>query len=106
MLNETHSIADWSSLSILLGIDNAAMQRIRQNKPGDALDQQKAIIMAWLNTGKASWAILVGALRHKIVGRAADGDRIAKAYPSKSASLFSCLQLRVMCTCSTAEVSL
>ena len=91
MLDETHSIAKWSILSMLLGVDDAAVKRIRQDNPGEALDQQKAIIMAWLDTGKASWAILVSALRHKLVGRAADGNKIAKAHPSKSASLCNCL---------------
>ena len=72
---------------MLLGVDDAAVKRIKKDNPGEALNQQKAIIMVWLNTGKASWAILVSALRHKLVGRAADGNRIAKAYPSKSTFL-------------------
>ena len=93
MLNETKNIADWSILSMMLGVDDAAVRRIRKDNPGEALNQQKAIIMLWLNTGKASWAILVSALREELVGRAADGNRIANAHPSKSASLCNCLQL-------------
>ena len=87
MLTETKNIADWNILSLLLGVEDVDVQRIRQDNPGASLDQQKAIIMAWLNKGSASWAMLIGALRHSLINRGADAKRIAKAHPSKSAFL-------------------
>ena len=83
VLKETQNIADWGTLSLLLGIDNADVQRIRQNNPGASFNQQTAIIMAWLNKGKASWAALISALRSDLIGRGADANRIARAHPSK-----------------------
>ena len=87
MLTETQNIADWNILSLLLGVEDADVQRIKQDNPGESLDQQNAIIKAWLNKGSASWAILVAALRDSLIKRGADANRIAKAHPSKSASL-------------------
>ena len=87
MLTETENIADWNILSLLLGVEDVDVQRIRQDNPGASLDQQKAIIMAWLNKGSASWAILVSALRDSLIKRGADANRIAKAHPSKFAFL-------------------
>ena len=63
------------------------MKRIKQNNPGASLDQQREVIMVWLNKGSATWAMLVGALRSSLIDRGADANRIAKAHPSKSASL-------------------
>ena len=82
-MTETQNITEWGILSLLLGVEEADVQRIRQGNPGESLVQQKAIIMAWLNKGSASWAMLVGALRNSLVKRGADANRIAKAYPSK-----------------------
>ena len=82
-MTETKNIANWNTLFLLLGVEDADVQRIRQDNPGASLDQQEEIIKAWLNKGSASWAMLVGALRHKLMERGADANRIAKAYPSK-----------------------
>ena len=83
MLSETQNIADWSILSLLLGVEDADVQLIRRDNPGASCVQQKEIIMAWLNKGSASWAMLVGALRHNLMKRVTDASRIAKAHPSK-----------------------
>ena len=87
-MTETQNISDWNILSLLLGVKDADVQRIRQDNPEASLDQSKEIITAWLNTGKASWAILVSALRHNFIKREADANRIAKAHPSRSKSTF------------------
>ena len=85
-MTETQNIADWNILSLLLGVEDADVKCIRQDNPGASRVQQKEIIMAWLNKGSASWAMLVGALRHNLMKRDADANRIAKAHPSKDYS--------------------
>ena len=85
-MTETQNIADWNILSLLLGVEDADVQFIRQDNPGASPVQQKEIIMAWLNKGSASWAMLVGALRHDLIKREADANRITKAHPSKDYS--------------------
>ena len=85
-MTETQNIADWNILSLLLGVEDADVRRIRRDNPGASLVQQKEIIMAWLNKGSASWAMLVGALRNSLIKRDTDANRIAKAHPSKDYS--------------------
>ena len=41
-----------------------------------------AFIKHWLNSGNASWAILVAALRDSVVGLGALADKIAKKHPN------------------------
>ena len=95
-MRETKNISDWDILFLLLGVEDVDVQRIRQDNPGASLKQQRAIIMAWLNTGKASWATLVSALRDRLINREADANRIAKAHPSKSKSTFLCMFHSIM----------
>ena len=76
----TKDIYDWSFLALLIGVSESDYQRIKQSIPNPA-EQQKAIIQKWLDSGEASWAILVSALRDELVGKAAIGDQIAKDHP-------------------------
>ena len=82
MLRETKNIPDWDTLFFLLGVEDADMQRIKQDNPGASLKQQREVIRVWLNKGSATWAMLVGALRDSLIERGSDADRIAKAHPS------------------------
>ena len=82
VLTETKNIAQWEVLSMVLGVDDDSIQRIKMNNVGSSLTQQKEIIMAWLNGGNASWASLVRALRSPLINRGADANRIARNHPS------------------------
>ena len=79
-MRATGDVTNWNMLSLLLGVDDADVERIKLNNPGQAYDQQQGILKAWLDNGNASWAILVSALRDKMVGRGAIGNTIAKEH--------------------------
>ena len=81
-MKATHEVADWTLLALLLGIPNETVEHIKIDTQG-ALNQKKAIIQAWLDSDTASWAILVSALRDKLVGKDAAADEIAKQHPIK-----------------------
>ena len=76
----TDSITDWNYLALLLGISEADLQRI-QNDHKESSHQQKAIVTKWLDSGNASWATLVSALRNKLVGKGALANTIAEKHP-------------------------
>lgn len=80
MLREVSSITDWNILSALLGVKNAAVEHIKLDNPLNAYSQEQAIIRAWLEGGKATWALLASALRNSLVGKAAYGNAIAEKY--------------------------
>lgn len=80
VLSETKDITDWSILSVVLGVSDADLQRIKSDNPGQAFNQQQTIVKAWLNSGKASWASLVNALRHELVNQGGHASRIAKKH--------------------------
>ena len=82
VLRATKDVQDWSLLALLLGVNerdyNSIMKETR-----DVTGQRKAIIKKWLETGKASWAILVSGLKDELIGLGAIGNKIAKDHPSK-----------------------
>ncbi len=77
-------------LSSLLGVSRADVERIKENNPGDAYSKEQEIVTAWIDTGNASWAILVSALKDKLVKKAAFANQIAKKYPSKNQVVKKC----------------
>ena len=81
-MRATHEVADWTILAPLLDIPNETVEHIKIDTQG-SLNQKKAIIQAWLNSGTASWAILVSALRDELAGKVAVADKIAKQHPIK-----------------------
>ena len=83
VLRATEDVQDWSLLAILIGVSERDYNIIKKENHNDVAGQQKAIIKKWLDTGKATWAILVSGLKDKLVGLAAIGNQIAKDHPSK-----------------------
>ena len=75
------SVTDWYFLALLLGISEADFERIQQDEKMGK-DRQKAIIKQWLQFGNASWAMLVSALRDKVVLQVAIAKNIADSHPS------------------------
>ena len=80
----TLEVSDWSQLALLIGVSQAEYDRIVANNRNDVMRQQKQIVISWLNAGKASWAILVAALRDKLVRMAAIANKIAQDHPSNA----------------------
>ena len=83
MLKATTDVQDWSCLALLIGVDESDYNRIMSENNNNVTGQRKAIIKKWLDTGKASWAILVSGLKDELVGLAAIGNEIAEKHPSK-----------------------
>ena len=82
VFRETQSIVEeWTFLHLLIGISQADFTRISKDYQR-VKDRQMAFIKNWLNSGNASWAILVAALRDSVVGLKALGDKIAKRHPN------------------------
>ena len=81
-MKATHKVVDWTILAPLLDVPEETVERIKIDIQG-SLNQQKAIIQAWLDSGTASWAILVSALRNELVGKKAVADEIAKQHQIK-----------------------
>ena len=80
----TLGVTDWSQLALLIGVSQAEYSRIVANNPNDVMKQQKQIVISWLNAGKASWAILVAALRDPLIGMDAIANKIAQDHPSNA----------------------
>ena len=83
VLRATTDVIDWSLLALLIGAAESEYNRIMRENQNDVAGQRNAIIKKWLDTGKATWAILVSGLKDKLVGLAAIGNQIAKDHPSK-----------------------
>ncbi len=81
VFRETMSVTDWYFLALLLGISEADFERIQQDEKMGK-DRQKAIIRQWLQSGNASWAMLVSALRDEVVTQVAIAKNIADNHPS------------------------
>ncbi len=90
VLTAVHPIADhWDIIALLLGISNADVKRYHQNNRGDVEEFTKAIIVAWIDLGIASWAMLVSALKHQLVKQVAVANKIAADHPSELEILYN-----------------
>ena len=87
VMRATKEIADWSIFALLLKLSPAEFKNI-ESATRDKQEQQKNIIIKWLNSGTASWAVLVNALNDELVKNGAIANEIAKKYP-KSKYIFS-----------------
>ena len=86
-MRATKDITDWSILALLLKLSPAEFKNI-ESATRDKQEQQKNIIIKWLDSGTASWAVLVNALNDDLVKQGAIANEIAKKYP-KSKYTFS-----------------
>ena len=78
-MRSTNSITNWSKLALLLGITTADYERI--TKANNPTDVHQAVVNKWLESGKASWAVLVSALRDTLVNQGFLADEIAREHP-------------------------
>ena len=68
-MKATQTINDWSVLYILgleLGLSPSVLDRIQQDN-SKVLNCLRNMLSQWIDTGHASWAILVTALRSSLV---------------------------------------
>ena len=72
VMSATMAITDWSILALLLELSEADLDNI-ESATRDKRKQQKSIIIKWLDSGTASWAVLVNALNHELVKQGAIG---------------------------------
>ena len=86
-MRATKAITDWSILALLLKLSQDDLDNI-ESTTCDKKKQQKSIIIKWLHSGTASWAVLVKALNDELVTHGAIANEIAKKYP-KSEYTFS-----------------
>ena len=76
----THHITEWSILALLLGLSPADVNHI-QSTTEDSKRMKMSIISKWIESGTASWAVLVTALNHSMIGQGAVAVDIAKKHP-------------------------
>ena len=94
-MRATKAITDWSILALLLELSEADLDNIKSATHDK--QEQKKIIKKWLDSGTASWAVLVNALNDELVKQGAIANEIAKKYPkskytfSQLISLFICI---------------
>ena len=70
----------WQAIGIQLSISHAELTRIRQ-ECGDNLEEcNREMQIAWLKTGRATWAALARALRSAPIGLLEDAKRIQEKY--------------------------
>ena len=106
VMSATMAITDWSILALLLELSEADLDNI-ESATRDKRKQQKSIIIKWLDSGTASWAVLVNALNHELVKQGAIANEIAKKYPkskytfSQFIALFTCICM--LCNANTCN---
>ena len=76
----THHITDWSILALLLGLSPADVNHI-QSTTEDTKRMKLSIIRKWIESSTASWAALVTASSHSLIGQGAVAVDIAKKHP-------------------------
>ena len=86
VMEETHSINDWSVLGLALGMPPNVIRRIEQES-STVQNCQLKILYHWLGMGCASWAKLVNALHSPLVCKEGLAREIAGKHPCKFVSL-------------------
>ena len=82
VIKQTLPINDWPILGIALGLPVHAVDRLKRENLSIS-DLQRNMLQYWLETGDASWAVLVNALKSDVVAKVGLAKKIAKEYPSK-----------------------
>ena len=82
VMRATHTINDWSTLGIELGLTNDIIVRIKTDY-SKHLDCLRNMLSHWIDTGRASWVILVTALRSPLVCKEGLASEITRDYPCK-----------------------
>ena len=81
VLKAITSVVDWHSLGLELGLEKYQLDIIDHDNRGKVEDCKKTMISLWLDTDKASWQCLVGALVFPLFGKRDLSVEIAKQHP-------------------------
>ena len=88
------NVTEWTILSILLGVKESTLRRIKEDNKGDSYRAEQAIVEAWIgDTDNPSWAMLVTALKDDLVGMNGIGMKIEQQHLSESMLVPLCMQL-------------
>ena len=93
VMDATKDITNWNALALLLGLSPADFDRIVADEHKSS-GQQMGIIRKWIDSGTASWTVLVTALKNDLVGKQAVANIIAKKYPKSEYCYLSVHQAR------------
>ena len=81
-MRATVEVNDWYSLGLELRILHHELEKI-QADGRDIQDHQRKMILKWLDTGCATWSILVEALKSPLINKVAVAEKITKDHPRK-----------------------
>ena len=81
-MRATYTINDWSDLGIELGLTNDIIVRIETDYSKQR-DRLRNMLSQWIDTGRASWAILVTALHSPLVYKEGLASEITRNHPCK-----------------------
>ena len=79
-MEATTDINDWLIFGVVLKLDIAKVQKVVAQQENPHLD----IIRLWIDSGTASWASLVSALRNNLVDKPKIAKQIATEHPNPS----------------------
>ena len=77
-----YTVNDWSDLGIELGLTNDIIVRTETDYSKQR-DRLRNMLSQWIDTGHASWAILVAALRSPLVCKEGLASEITRNHPCK-----------------------
>ena len=99
------TVNDWHELGLQLGLPLNVVDQLRDDHT-TVEECKKRLISRWIQTGHASWAVLVKALRHPFMHMDTLADEIAKKYPCKCAKVIklSCVVSSLKFCCSSSCV--
>ena len=80
VMNATDTISDWYTLGLTLGIHSHVLDIITMDK-STVLSRQCSMLRHWLDTGHASWMMLVDALRNPLISKDGLAEEIARNHP-------------------------
>ena len=70
-------------MGIELGIPIEVVNRSERDNRGITNDHQRNLLTYWLESGNASWAALVNALKSPLIAKGGQANKIAREHPSE-----------------------
>ena len=74
-------VCKWHSLGLKLGLKQHRLDIIQNDHKEKIEECKKAMVSRWLDTGEASWRVLVTALASKLVGKEGLARSLAEQHP-------------------------
>ena len=80
VMKATQTISDWYTLGLTLGILSHVLDKITMDE-SKVLNRQRSMLQHWLDTGHASWMMLVDALMNPLINKDGLAKEIARNHP-------------------------